>query len=119
MDGIAAYQEIGILTQTPGRLVVMLYDGALKALRQGIIAIEEKDFERKAKCFGKAIAIIHELNGALDMQVGGELADNLRRLYLFMIDRLNDASVTLDTRSIERVITLLDELNGAWKEIAS
>jgi flagellar secretion chaperone FliS len=119
MSGIAAYQEMGVLTQTPGRLVVMLYDGAIKALRQAILAMQEKDFERKAKCFGKAIAIIHELNGSLDVKVGGELADNLRRLYLFMIDRLNEASMNMDTNAVEHVISLLGELNSAWKEIAS
>jgi flagellar secretion chaperone FliS len=117
MDGIATYQAMGVLTQTPGRLVVMLYDGAIKALRQAISAMDARDFEEKAKFLGKAIAILYELNGSLDMQAGGEIADNLRRLYLFMIDRLNDASLKLDRRGIEQVITLLSELNSAWREI--
>jgi flagellar protein FliS len=119
MEGIATYQAMGVLTQTPGQLIVMLYDGAIKALRQAIVAIEAKDYTRKSQCFGKAIAILHELNVSLDMDAGGEIADDLRRLYLFMIRQLNEASIQLNTTQTEQVVSLLNELNSAWKQIAS
>ena len=77
-----AYAESAILTASPGRLVVMLYDGAIGSLRQSAAAMRAGDRERARARMRKAESIIDELNGSLDMDVG-ELPDKLRAIYNF------------------------------------
>lgn len=119
MNGIKAYQDISVTTQNKGNLVVMLYDGAIKFLKLAVKNIEEQNPQEKGKYIARAQDIISELNVVLDMKVGGEIAANLRRLYLYMNNRLNEANVKQDTKKIQEVIALLEELNQSWKAISS
>ena len=96
----------------------MLYDGAIKFLKQAISQIEANSPEEKGKYIAKAMDIINELNVTLDTEAGGEVAVNLRRLYLFMISHLNKANREQDPGKIEEVIKLLEELNQSWKAIS-
>ena len=119
MNGIKAYQDISVTTQNKGNLAVMLYDGAIKFLKLAVKEIEEKNPQAKGKYIGRAQDIISELNVVLDMKVGGEIATNLRRLYLYMNNRLSEANIKQDTKKIQEVIALLEELNQSWKAISS
>ena len=118
MKGIDIYQETAVTTQTQGKLIVMLYDGAIKFLKLAIKEIEAGNAEEKGKYISKAIDIIFELNTVLDMEAGGEIATNLRNLYLFMGRHLTEANKEQSTGKIEEVIGLLEELNQSWKAIA-
>ena len=118
MSGIETYQETTVTTQNKGRLVVMLYEGAIKFLKMAIKEIEVNNPEEKGKYISKAIDILFELNAVLDMEAGGEIAMNLRKLYLFMGRHLTEANTKQDTGKIEEVIKLLEELNQGWKAIA-
>ncbi|MFC1652985.1 flagellar export chaperone FliS [Planctomycetota bacterium] len=108
----------GLETQSKGRLIVLLYDGAIKFLKLAVRAIEKKDYEAKGKYLAKTQDIIWELNSVLNMEAGGEIAKNLRSLYLYMNRQLNEANVKLDVDICEEVISLLEELNKSWKAIA-
>ena len=119
MNGLNAYQETAVTTQNKGRLIVMLYDGAIKFSRQAIADIEAGDFEGKGHNIGKALDIIYELNTILDMDAGGEVAQNLRGLYNFMCSHLTEASVKCQPQMIQEVISLLEELNQSWKAITA
>ena len=119
MNGVETYQETAVTTQSKGRLVVMLYDGAIKFLKQAIRQIEANNPEEKGKYISKAIDIIFELNTVLDTEAGGEVAMNLRKLYMFMGRHLTEANAKQDTGKIEEVIKLLEELNQSWKAITS
>ena len=119
MNGIAAYQNNAVMTQSRGQIVVMLYDGAIKFLRCMNQEMQRGNHEEKARYMAKALDIIEELNCSLDMAVGGEIAQNLRRLYLFMAKEVCTANVRKDSSKIEHVIRLLTELNQGWKAIAS
>jgi flagellar protein FliS len=118
MKGVETYQETTVTTQNKGKLVVMLYDGAIKFLKMAIEQIEAKNPEAKGKYISKAIDIIFELNTVLDTEAGGEIAANLRKLYLFMGRHLTEANTEQDIGKIEEVIKLLEELNQGWKAIA-
>ncbi len=118
MSGIKAYQETAVTTQSKGRLVVMLYEGAIKFLKMAIKEIEAKNPEAKGKYISKALDILFELNTILDMDAGGEVATNLRKLYVFMGRHLTKANKEQDTGKIEEVIKMLEELNQSWKAIA-
>ncbi len=119
MSRVAAYQENTVTTQSKGRLVVMLYEGAIKFLKLAIKELEAGNYEAKGQYISRALDIINELNAVLDMNSGGEIAANLRSLYVFMIGRLSDANIKRDASIISDVIRLLEELNQGWKVIAS
>ncbi len=118
MDGISAYQENAVATQPRGKIVVMLYDGAVRFLKRSISEMGEGKCPEKGQSINKAVAIIEELNFNLDMKAGGEIAANLRQLYLFMLRRLHQAHFHNDPGAIRQVIGLLEELNAGWKAIA-
>lgn len=117
MNGIAAYKEAAVGTQSKGRLIVMLYDGAIKFLKLAIRELEAKNYATKGQYINRAQDIINELNAVLDMEAGGEIAENLRKLYVFMGRRLNQANTQRDSQMIQEVVTLLEELNLSWKTI--
>jgi flagellar protein FliS len=118
MKGLDTYQEVSITTQSRGRLVVMLYDGAIKFLKLAINEINAGNMAEKGVYITKALDIINELNTVLDMEIGGEVAVNLRKLYMFMIRHLNTANIKKDPKMIDDVIKLLEELNQGWKAIS-
>ena len=115
---VNVYEENAVTTPDRGRLVVMLYDGAIKFLNQALIAIEKKDSMRKGQYISRAQDIIMELNSVLDMEAGGLVTENLRDLYLFMWKYLNQANIQQDSQKVQKVIDLLIELNGGWRAIA-
>jgi flagellar secretion chaperone FliS len=115
---IETYHENTITTQTQGRIVVMLYDGAIKFLKQSIPEMQAGNHEAKSKYLNKAEDIINELNTVLDMEAGSEIATNLRALYVFMIRNIHEANLKTDLSKIEEVIKLLEEMNQSWKAIA-
>ncbi len=118
MNGLDTYKEVAITTQNKERVVVLLYEGAIKFLKLAIKALQDNDMATKGLYINKALAIVDELNRVLDMEIGGEIAMNLRQLYHFMIRQLNVANIQKDTQKIQQVINLLEELNQGWKEIA-
>jgi len=96
----------------------MLYDGAIKFMRLATKELEAKDYEAKGRYIDRAQDIINELNAVLDMESGGEIAANLRKLYVFMSKRLSEANVQRDPQMIREVISLMEELNKGWKAIS-
>jgi flagellar protein FliS len=111
MDGIAAYHDNAISTQSKGRLIVMLYDGAIKFMKLAIVEMEKKNYEAKGRYINRALDIINELNVVLDMDAGGEIASNLRKLYIFMNNHLSQANIKCDPQKVRDVIKLMEELN--------
>ncbi|UCC22445.1 MAG: flagellar export chaperone FliS [Planctomycetota bacterium] len=116
--GATAYQEAAVTTQSKGRLIVLLYDGAIKFMKLAIRELEAGNYEAKGRYIGKAQDIINELNAVLDVDSGGEIATNLRNLYVFMNNHLSEANIKRDSGMIREVITLMEQLNQSWKAIA-
>ena len=117
MNGVAAYQDASITTQSKGRLIVLLYDGAIKFMKLAIKELEANNYEAKGRYICRAQDIINELNAVLNTDAGGEVATNLRGLYCFMNRRLVEANTKRDPQMIREVITLMEELNQSWKAI--
>jgi len=116
-DARQAYKESSILTAPPERLVLLLYDGAIRFLGQAAEATRAGDLELARARTRRAGAIIDELNLSLDMSYG-ELPERLRGIYLFCKRHLLESSVRRDPAAIERVASLLAELRDAWVEVA-
>ena len=119
MKGISAYQDSTITTQSKERLIVLLYDGAIKFMKLAIQELEAGNYQAKGQYIIKAQDIINELNAVLDMDAGGEIAANLRKLYVFMNRRLSEANSERNPQMIREVIQLMEELNQSWKAITT
>ena len=118
MNQVAVYKETSVTTQNKVRLIVMLYDGAIKFMKLAIRELEAGNYEAKGRYINKAIDIIEELNAVLDPGASGEIVANLRKLYLFMNNHLTEANTKRDPQMIREVIALMEELNQGWRAIA-
>ncbi|AUU86043.1 MULTISPECIES: flagellar export chaperone FliS [Leclercia] len=121
-SGIQAYAQVSVesavLSASPHQLVVLLFDGALSAMKKAVILIEQGDIPGKGQALGKAINIISNgLQSGLNHEVGGELATNLDSLYDYMTRRLLQANIHNDIDAINEVMELLNNIADAWKEI--
>lgn len=113
----SSYRQTNILSADPLKLVLMCYERAIGNLKLSRDAYISRDYETKGKTLINAIDIIHELNASLDMKKGGEVAKNLRSLYMFMAKALTEADPNKNLKVFDHVIQMLEELASAWQEI--
>lgn len=99
------------------RLVVMLYEGAIGALEAALEAIDKDDAEERSTTIDMARDIISRLYLALDVENGGEIANNLGSLYGYMLNRLRQANLANDPRPLREIIGLLYHLHLSWSEL--
>lgn len=110
--------ESAVMSASPHQLIVMLFDGTKSALVRARILLEQNDVVGKGNALSKAIDIItNGLKLGLDMEKGGELAENLADLYDYMVRRLLHANINNDLQAIMEVEALLDNIADAWKQI--
>jgi flagellar protein FliS len=115
----AAYRSSSVMTASPAQLVVMLYDGAGRFLRQAEIAAAEGAWRHAGDRLTRADAIVDELLITLDTEQGGEIAERLQGIYVFCKRLMIEARVAKDVEKIRRTAALLADLRDAWAEIAA
>ncbi len=120
MDGEASNKYLAqqIMSASPAKLVAMLYERAITLLHETVDAIETGDIERRWRANGTATDVICHLWGTLDRERGGEIAENLNRLYGFMMMRLTMIDVENNAQAAREVIELLEPLRRSWQELA-
>lgn len=111
------YQKNTVFTSTPGQLVVLLYDGLIHSLEDGMKASAAKDFKSKQDHFIKAENIILELIRSLDMEKGGEISKTLLSLYEFFYQQLVLGNMQEDLGPIEKCLDMIKSLREAWAKI--
>jgi len=111
------YKEVQVKTANNKKLLIMLYQGCIKFLKIAKKSIKEDDLENANEYLKKSQNIINELRYTLDMENGGEISNNLYRLYSFMYSELISANVKKDIEHIEIVEEMMLELLDSWKEI--
>jgi flagellar protein FliS len=112
-----AYQTNQVTTASPKKLLIMLYDGAIKNLRLAELSLEEKNIENVNKYLKKAQDIITEFMTTLNFEDGGDVAGNLYQLYEYMNRRLIRANIDKDVEPIKEVRKYLEELRDTWMQI--
>ena len=122
--GVNAYAKVGVETgvtsASPHQLVVMLFDGAMKALGAAVVNMKANNIAAKGEAISKAILIIDSgLRASLDKKAGGEIAEGLDALYEYMGTRLLQANLTNDVTILEEVQRLLGDLRSAWNAIGT
>jgi flagellar protein FliS len=121
---LAAYRETRVKTASPGQLLVMLYDEAVKQcdIAAGLFGEEGKprpdSIERINAALGKVQDIITELMASLDFEAGGEIAQNLFSLYVWFGHEILEANISKDGARVKAVRIMLAELRSAWAEAA-
>lgn len=117
--GTGQYRQTQVSTVDKGRLIVLLYEGAIKFLRDAVSAQERGDIPAKANFINRALDIISELSQSLNMQDGGDIATNLKRIYVFWTDHLLKAKVSRDVKPMEDVIEMMSSLIEAWQTVCN
>ncbi|MCF6289680.1 MAG: flagellar export chaperone FliS [Desulfobacterales bacterium] len=110
------YQNTQVNTSSPEQLLIMLYDGAIRFVRQAQEAMAAGNRKTRLEKISKAMAIICELANTLDHGAGGEIAGNLDRLYEFMNRELLQANVHHDAERLVRVGEMLTGLRDTWRQ---
>jgi flagellar protein FliS len=113
-----AYRESSVLTASPAQLIVMLYDGANRFLRQAEVAAGEGAWTHASDRIAKAEAIVDELLITLDLEAG-EVAHRLQGIYVFCKRELIEARLHEDAQRISAVARLLGSLREAWAEVGT
>ena len=128
--GAAQYRAVSnrglVVDASPTRLAQIMYEEVLTQLiiAQGCMTritnnLPLNEIVAKGKAMSKAIRLINQLNGTLDMERGAEIAANLRSLYVYMLARLTLANATLDASIVGEVITLVRKVKSGWDGIVT
>lgn len=117
-----AYRQVsahsGVENASPHMLIQMLFDGLFQCLHAARGAILREDVEEKGRQISKAVRILQEgLGMGLDLEKGGELAQNLKMLYGYAVKQLTSANLNSDAALVEEVIAVLQPVAQGWKEI--
>lgn len=117
-QGARAYQHTQVTTTVSQKqLILMAYDGVLKFLRQAKEGMTRGDIELKYDSLCRARAILEELASTLNMEAGGEVAQNLWNLYMFFLQRIGEANLTHDMSYIDGIVPAITDLRDAWEEM--
>ena len=107
-----------IQTASPYQLINLLFDGALRQLTSAQFAMQQNKIPEKSQAITKALNIFDGLRSALNMDEGGQIAENLDNLYDYMQRQLIQANLKNEVSLIEEVISLLREVKAGWEAIS-
>lgn len=118
-EAYLSYHAVNVGAQavqaSPVQLVLMLTDGLLEELARARAHIEARRYELKARSLDRCIDMLNGLSSALDFEAGGELVQNLSRLYDYCAERLYQAGFKLDPKMVDEVSALLMNLRKGWQ----
>lgn len=113
----SAYQKTEITTADQRQLILMLYDGAIRYMKKGIVKIEARDFEGAHNYLVRGREIISELLATLRPEKAGAVGENLKRLYVYLFNRLVEANLMKDPELVREVVDILKTLREGWANI--
>lgn len=108
------YKATSVQTASREKILLMLYEGAIRFTKQAIQACEEKKIADRGYNIGRVYDIVLELNNTLDHKVGGEIATNLERLYIFILDQLTKSNLTGNPEPLRASLKILETLYDGW-----
>lgn len=108
------YKQSSVQSASREKILLMLYEGAIKFTKLAIKAMEEKKIADRGMNIGRAFDIVMELNNTLDHKVGGEIASQLEQLYMFMMEQYTKANIHSDVKPLQANLKLLHTLYDGW-----
>ena len=116
-----SYKAQSVQTASPGKLVLMLFDGCLRFTLAASKAFDEEEFTKRNEDINnnliRAQNIVTELQSSLDMSVPGDLPGTLFRLYDFVMHKLQQANLKKEREPIAEAEKIINELRDAWAEM--
>ncbi len=110
------YRRVHVETANPGRVLLTLYDAAIRFVRLAKKQIESGNAAAKGVTLSRAYAIIAEFIHALDFEKAPQLCENLEQIYGFMLNQMAQANANMDAEALEPVLTFLVDLRETWAE---
>ena len=111
------YKTNQISLADQGKLILMMYDGAIQFINQAKNKLQNKDLGGMGLYLGKAESVISELSNSLNSEEGGDISKSLERLYTFILKELLLANVRKDPAALDKIISILSKLREAWVQI--
>jgi len=111
------YQSTQVSTVSKPKLILLLYDGAIRFTSEAVTCMEKGDIAGRGVFIGKAQRIIDELSGALDMTKGGRVAKGLSDSYGEMTRLYTRANISGDKKALAEALRMLDKIREAWLDI--
>lgn len=113
------YKKVEIETNDPIKLIIMLFEGAINFTKKAKLRMQENNMADKGILISKVLAIVSELQGSLNLEKGGEIAENMDRIYTYARDRLVEANQKNDAAMLEEVLGHFRVLKSAWEQAQS
>jgi len=110
------YRELQVLSASPARLTVLLFEHLEVVMRRAQTAIRNDAIEQRVENLGRAREIVSELLGTLDLERGGDIALDLSMLYGFVLGELLDVGMKRDAIRLGRLIGIVNTLSTAFSE---
>jgi len=114
-----AYERTYVETADQRQLILMLYDGAIRFMRKGIVRIEANDIEAAHNYLVRSRDILAELLATLKPEKAGEVGTNLKRLYVYIFNRLVEANLTKNKELVVECVKLMSTLREGWAQARS
>lgn len=109
------YKTTSVQSASKEKVLLMLYEGAIRFTKLAIKAAEEKKIAERGYNIGRAYDIIMELNNTLDHKVGGEVAVNLEQLYMFIMEQYTRANISGNPEPLKASLKIIENLYEGWQ----
>lgn len=110
------YKTTSVQSASREKLLLMLYEGAIRFMKQALLAIDRKDIADRGMNIGRAFDIINELNNTLNHEAGGEISKTLEQLYMFVSEQLTKTNATGQRKPLEDGLKVMETLYSGWVE---
>jgi flagellar protein FliS len=117
MNPRRSYREAAIRGASPVRLIILLYEQIMEDLRRAMAALERGDVETRTREINHAVLVIGHLQGSLDQERGGKVAENLQRFYEQMRAGLAEAHARQSASLLQRRLADILEVHEAWCQV--
>ncbi len=111
------YQDVQMTVNDRRRVLIMAFEGMIKFLRVAQDAMATREIETAHERLVRTKQILYHLLNGLDMEKGGEIAQNLKRLYLFLIEKVTEANLTKNPKIVDEILPIFKNLCSAWEEM--
>lgn len=118
MIGAQAYANTQVQTSSSVQVVVLLYDGAIASMKLAQEGMATLNYQDKARFLDRALRVIGELSASLNMEEGGGIAKDLRRIYEYIQFELTQANLKNEPHRLEGPIRCLSVIREAWQDLA-
>lgn len=108
------YKATSVQSASREKILLMMYEGAIRFTKQAIKACEEKKIADRGQNIGRAYDIVMELNNTLDHRIGGEISKNLEQLYMFMMEQYTKSNISGDPVPLKSNVKMLENLYAGW-----